>query len=216
MSGSQGNENEPDRRFAPRIAPTNGTGKHRSMPQRPPGMARVNIGQPLATPRVARPRRKAPGPVNWRRRLPLLGCLFVVCVALACIIGFAAFNLISASNAASGAAATSADFLQQLSTRNYEQAYDDLGANITVETTPDEFTRTAQRDDTCYGQVTGYTEVPNSAAVQNNTQVYRYNITRSKLTKPYQLQLTLQQDNYGDWKVISYGGDLGPKPPICS
>lgn len=215
MPGPRGNENEPDRPIAPRLAPSNGTGKHRPVPQRPPRMTRIDIEHPPATPRVARPRRKEPAPVNWRRRLLVLGCLFVVCVALACGIGYAAFNLISASNATSGAAATSADFLQQLSSRNYEKAYDDLGANITVETTPDEFTQAARRDDQCYGQVTGYSEVANSAAVQNNTQVYRYNITRSKLPKSYQLQLTLQQDNYGDWKVISYGSDLGPKPPTC-
>ncbi len=215
MPGPRGNENESDRPYTSRLAPTNGTGKRRAVPQRPPGMARVDIEHPPATPRVARPQRREAGPVNWRRRLIILGCLFVICAALACGIGYAAFNLISASNAASGAAATSADFLQQLSTRNYEQAYDDLGANITVTTTQDEFTHAAQLDDKCFGQVTGYTEIPNSAAVQNNTQVYRYNITRSKLSKPYQLQLTLQQDTYGDWKIISYGGDLGPRPPSC-
>jgi hypothetical protein len=215
MQGPRGNENEPNRPFAPRLAPTNGTGKHRSLPRRPAGMGRIDIEHPPATPRVARPRREESKPVNWRRRLLVLGVLFVFCTLLACGIGFAAFNLISATNSTAGAAATSADFLQQLSNRNYEQAFNDLGANITVETTVDEFTRSAQRDDQCYGQVTNYNEVPNSAAVQNNTQVYRYNITRSKLSKPYQLQLTLQQDNYGDWKIIDYGSDLGPKPPAC-
>jgi hypothetical protein len=215
MQGPQGNGNESDRPYAPRLAPTNGTGKHRPVPRRPPGMARIDIEHPPATPRVARPRREEPKPVNLRRRILILAGIFVFCILLACGIGFAAFNLISATNATSGAAATSADFLQQLTNRNYEQAYDDLGANITVETTQDEFTRTAQLDDKCYGPVTNYTEVPNSAAVQNNTQVYRYNITRSKLSKPYQLQLTLQQDNYGDWKIIDYGSDLGPKPPTC-
>lgn len=215
MQEPRGNESGPDRPSAPRLAPTNGTGKHRPLPQRPPRMARVDFEHPPATPRVARPRRQEPKPVNWRRRLLLLAAIFVFCVLLACGIGYAAFNLLSATNATSGAAATSADFLQQLTNRNYGQAYDDLGANITVETTQDEFTQAAQRDDQCFGQVTGYTEVPNSAAVQNNTQVYRYAITRSKLSKSYLLQFTLQQDTYGDWKIIDYGNDLGPKSPAC-
>jgi hypothetical protein len=134
---------------------------------------------------------------------------------LACVIGFAAANFFSASNASSGAATTSADFLHQLSARNYDQAFDDLGANITVQTTQDEFIREAQHDDTCFGPVTNYTEVPGSATNQNNTQTYTYTVTRGKLSKPYQLKLTLQQDNYGDWKITDYGTNLGPKTPTC-
>ncbi|HET9918736.1 MAG TPA: hypothetical protein VFQ30_02755 [Ktedonobacteraceae bacterium] len=214
MPGSRGQDNEPNQPYAQRLAPTNGTGKHR-VPQRPPRMSRVDLDHPPATPRVARPRREEKRPVNWRRRLLIFGGLFILCGLLACGIGFAAVNLFSASNASAGAATTTADFLQQLKDRNYASAFDDLGANITVQTTQDEFTRTAQRDDTCYGPVTDYTEVPNSATTQNNTQSYSYTVTRSKLSKPYQLKLTLQQDNYGDWKIISYGNDLGPKVPTC-
>ena len=215
MQGSRGQDNEPNRPFAQRLAPTNGTGKHRSVPQRPPGMTRLDIDRPPLTPRVARPRRESPKPRNWRRLLLIIGGLFVICSVLACVIGFAAANLISASNASSGAATTTADFLQQLSARNYDQAFDDLGANITVQTTQDEFTREAQRDDTCYGPVTNYSEVPGSATNQNNTQTYTYTVTRSKLSKPYQLKLTLQQDNYSDWKITDYGPDLGPTTPTC-
>ena len=214
MAGSRGQDNEPNQPFAHRLAPTNGTGKHRAAPQRPAGMTRIDIERAPLAPRVAHPKRESQ-PTNWRRLLLIIVGLFIICSVLACVIGFAAANFISASNASSGAATTTADFLQQLSTRNYDKAFDDLGANINVQTTQDEFTREAQRDDTCYGPVTNYTEVPGSATNANNTQTYAYTITRSKLSKPYQLKLTLQQDNYGDWKITNYGADLGPELPTC-
>ena len=73
--------------------------------------------------------------------------------------------------------------------------------------------------DSCYGKVTNYSEVQDSA-VQNNPQSYSYSytITRSKLAKPYTLRMTVQQDTYGDWKISSYGNnnDLGPGQPPCS
>ncbi len=202
---SQGNDS---------LASANGTGrKQRTIPQRPPGMSRID--QPPATPRVARPQRQAPRPTNWRRRLLLLGGAFVVCGLLAWGIGYALFNFIAGINASAGAATTASDFLNNLANRNYDQAYRDLDATITVQVSSDEFQQQAQNDDHCYGSVTNYTELEGSATTQDNTQSYSYTITRSKLSKPYQLHLTLQQDNYGDWKITSYGNDLGPQPPTC-
>ena len=108
--------------------------------------------------------------------------------------------------------------------KSYEQAYNDLDATITVETTQNDFTQQARAYDNCYGTVTNYSEVANSATVQGTTQSYSYTITRSKLTTPYTLRLTLQQDKYGSWKVISYTNnkatlntnDLGPGQPPCN
>lgn len=195
----------------------NGTGKKRVVPQRPPNMARIE--QPPKTPRVARPQREAARPRNWRRRLVIWGVIFVVCSLLACGIGYAAVNFFAATNANSGAATTATDFLAALSNQNYNQAYNDLDATITVQTSPEDFKQEAQSDDRCYGPVTNYSEVPDSA-VQNNAQSYSYSFTisRSKLPHAYTLRLTLQQDTYGNWKISSFGNnndDLGPGQPTC-
>src|SRR5205823_941650 len=139
---------------------------------------------------------------------------------LACGIGYAAVNFYAATNATAGPAMTATDFLSSLSTQNYEQAYNDLDATITVETTQNDFMQQAQADDKCYGPVTDYSEVENSATIQGTTQSYSYTITRSKLTRPYTLRLTLQQDKYGTWKISSYtsnhNNDLGPGKPPCN
>src|SRR5579875_93475 len=67
-------------------------------------------------------------------------------------------------------------------------------------------------------QDANYTEVNGSAtsSADGNTQSFTYTITRSKLTKPYQMQLTLQKDATGNWLITSYGNDLGPAPPPAS
>src|SRR2546427_7941468 len=169
----------------------NGTGKQRAIPRRPPNMAR--IAHPPPTPRVARPQREVPRKKNRRRRLILWGIVFLVCSVLACGIGFAAVNYFAATSATSGLAVTATDFLSAVSSQNYDQAYNDLDATITVQLAPDDFKQQAQAADRCYGKVTDYSEVQNSA-VQNNPKSYSYNftITRSKLTKPYTLHLTVQ------------------------
>src|SRR5947209_15772516 len=196
----------------------NGTGKKRGIPQRPPNMAR--IGQPPTTQRVGRPQREASRPGNWRRRLVIWGVIFVVCSLLACGIGYAAVNFFAATNANAGAATTTTNFLAALSNQNYNQAYNDLDATITVQTSQEDFRQEAQNDDRCYGPVTNYSEVANSA-VQNSPQSYTYsfNITRSKLPHPYALSMTLQQDSTtGHWQISSYGNnnDLGPGQPPCN
>jgi len=219
MQGRQGSGQEPRDWFAsPELAAVNGRGKHRTVPQRPPGMARVD--QPPPTRRVGRPQYQHPAPKNWRRRILVLGVIFIGCGLLACGIGYAAVNLINASNTASGGATVAADFLGAISSQNYNEAYSDLGAAITVSITSDEFKQQAENDDRCYGSVTGYTEVPGSAIVNDgtHTQSFTYSITRKKLSHPYQMRLELQQDpTTGNWAVTSYGNnlDLGPGQPPC-
>ncbi len=200
------------------IASLNGTSKHRAIPQRPPGMPRVDqpptkprVNQPPATPRVARPKRQEARPRNVRKQLLLIGSLFLICAILACVGGFVATNVINGINASSGAAATTSDFLTSLSKQDYAQAYKNLGAAITIQLSQDDFTKQAQSDDRCYGPITNYSEVANSAQQQGNSQAYTYTITRSKLTRSYQMRLTLQQDTEGNtWKITDYGKDLGP------
>ena len=217
MQGRQDSGKELREWFAsPEHASSNGRGKHRAIPQRPPGMIRVD--QPPPVRRVARPPYQAPTPKNRRRRIFWLGAIFVICGLLACVIGYAAVNLINAANTASGGAAAAADFLAALSSRNYDDAYSDLGAAITVRTTLEEFKQQAMNYDTCYGFITNYTQVPGSASVDDSThtQSYTYSITRQKLKQPYQLRLTLQEDTTtGNWAVTSYGNDLGPGQTKC-
>jgi hypothetical protein len=200
-----------------RLPPLNGTGKHRPLPPRPPGLPRVDAPPP--TPRVARPQRKTSSPKRIRRNAFILVGVFIVCALLACGIGYAAFNYVSGLTTSSGAATTANDFLIALSTRNYDQAYQDLDPAITLQLSEDEFKQQAQSNDRCFGPVTNYTEVPDSATAQENgtTLSYTYSVTRGKVLKPYSLRLTLQQnlDRSGDWKISSYGDSLGPAPPTC-
>lgn len=217
MQGRPGQGGEPWEKPSNRqMAHLNGTSQHRAIPQRPPGMARVD--HPPTTPRVSRPQRQSQSARSLRRQLLIIGSIFLVCAVLACVFGYIGFNLTKGIGASSGAATTSADFLNALSTHNYAQAYQDLGAVITIQVSQDDFTQQAQNDDRCYGSITSYSEVANSATTQGNSQSYTYNIIRSKSSKAYQLRLTLQQDqNSNSWKITDYGNDLGPgqSAPVC-
>ncbi len=237
MQGRQGqrdNEQNPlDRsstagyRFADKMGKyqgTDGTGAHRFsdlagrqpvIPQRPPGMD--HLDQPPPTPRVARPQ-----PSQRRRRKPKtwkgwLGTLVILVLALIVVggIAYGVTNFFLAVSVSAGSANTAGDFLSNLQAANYDQAYDDLGATITVQLSQSSFAQAATADDNCYGRITNYSEVSDSATTSSdgNTQSFAYTITRSKLTKTYQLPLTLQKDASGDWSITSYGSDLGPAPP---
>jgi len=187
----------------------NGTGKRHTPPQRPRGMARVE--QLPQTPRVARPQRKTPKGLG--RGLLILGGILLLCTLGACIFGYSlGSNFLAGLGASSGAATTSTDFLSSIVKHDYVSAYKDLGGAVTMQLTLEQFENQAQHDDVCYGFMKGYTEVPNSATAQGNTQSYAYSVTRAKMPTTYQLRLTLQQDIEASsvWKVTNYGGDLGP------
>ncbi len=214
----QGNDSW-DRLSSGPLAATNGTGKQRAIPRRPPGMSRVD--RPPQTPRVGRPQRQAPRPGRGRRLL-VLGLVFLACGLLAWAIGFAIVNYFIGIGASSGAANTASDFLTNLASQDYNQAYKDLDPTITLQTVPDDFTAQAQHDDSCYGTVTTFNEVEGSATTSpdNATQSFAYTITRTK-AKSYQLHLKLHKDNYGNWYITSYGdgsnngNNLAPGLPAC-
>jgi hypothetical protein len=189
---------------------SNGTGPHHAMPRRPPNMQRVK--QPPVTPRVARPQRRQTRQTNWRRRFLIWSGVLVVCGLLACVISYAAVKFFAASSASAGSAVAATNFLSAVSSKNYHQAYNDLAAPVTVQLTEHAFTEEAQLEDQCDGPITLFTEVAGSAITQNNSQSYTYTITRGKLSHTYTLQLSLQQDAFGNWKVSSYGNSdaLGP------
>jgi hypothetical protein len=228
MPGRQGQNNEPwDKYSSQRLAAFNGngTGKQRSIPQRPSNMARIH--RPPNTPRVSRPQREEPKPRKVRRRLLIWGFVFILCALLACGIGYAAVNFFSAINASQGPANTVTDFLSNLQSQNYNSAFNDLAPTLTIQMTPQQFQEQAQDDDHCYGQVTNYSEVANSATTSTDgkTQSFTYTVTRTLngTAKIYQMHISLQQDSStGTWRISSYGNgssttnDLGPGQPPCS
>ena len=218
MQGRQGSGYNPwDRSSGKLVAATNGNGngKQRAIPQRPPGRTRVE--HPPQSTRVARPQRQPKPPKSWWRRLLIFAIVFVTCGLIAFAIGFALVNYLTGIGNSAGAANTATDFMLALKSQNYDQAFNDLDAKITISVTKDEFKQMALADDHCFGQVTDFNEVPGSAitSADNTTQSYTYDVTRNKLTKTYKLTLTLQKDPDGNWDITSYGGDLGPTTPTC-
>jgi hypothetical protein len=191
------------------------TGQHRAISGRPPERRRLeNAPQ---TPRIARPKREQMPPHKLRRRLLLACGIFVIIAIVAFVGGLALFSFVNSLNVNLGAATTAEDFLNALKQQNYAQAYKDLGPAITLHMSPDLFTQQAQSYDRCFGPVTGYAEIANSATAPNlNGRVFRYSVTRKNTSKPFQLQLTLQQDQTsGTWRISDYGNTLGPGAPTC-
>jgi hypothetical protein len=216
MQGRQGPGYDPwDRSSGDLLATANGSGKQRAIPQRPPGMTRVE--HPPHTPRVGRPQRQNKPPRSWRRRLLILAVIFLACGLSAWGIGYALVNYFVGIESSAGSANKATDFMLALKSQNYDQAYNDLDAKITISVTRDAFKQMAQQDDHCYGLVTDFNEIAGSAIAQadNNTQSYTYDVTRSKLAKTYKLTLTLQKDPNSNWDITSYGNDLGPATPAC-
>lgn len=217
MQGRQGPGGESWERPSGRpIASLNGTSKQRSIPKRPPGLTRV--GPPPATPRVEKPQKETARPKSKRQMIIIISSLLLASAIVACVGSYLAANLISGLNASNGAATTAADFLSSLSKQDYAQAYKNLGSAITIQLSQDDFIRRAKNNDSCYGPVTNYIEVADSAKQEGINQSYSYTITRSKAAKTYKLQLTLQQDQdgTGTWKITDYGGDLGPNQSSTS
>jgi hypothetical protein len=198
-------ENDRAKLTEARLAAIKATGQHRAIPQRPTSMTRITA--PPATPRVARPQRQTIAPDKIRRRIIFLGSIFAVAAIVACAIGILLGKGMLQS---SEPATTVSDFFSAVSSNNYEQAYQDLGPAITIRLNQQDFTRQAQAIDQRYGSITDYKEVANSATNQDNSQSYTFTITRSKLKKPYNLRITLQQDLNEGWKIIDYGTSLGP------
>lgn len=189
------------------------TGEY-AIPQRPPGMTRVEA--PPQQQRVARPKSEQVTPELRKRRLIMLGSAIVVCAIFAFFATRIVISVSGGLSASSGAASTAVDFLNALDSQNYNQAYKDLGPTITLRLTPDIFRQQAQSYDHCFGPVQNYSEVANSATTnQDGSQSYTYAITRSKSPKPFQMRLTLQQDQTGKWNISDYGNSLGASQPTC-
>jgi hypothetical protein len=177
----------------------------------------TRVERPPQAARVGRPQRRNKSSRSLRRRLLVFVVVVLGCGLLAWGIGYALVNYFVGIGSSAGAANTATDFMLALKSQNYDQAYSDLDAKITISLTADAFKQMAQQDDHCYGLVTDFNEVSGSAlsSPDNNTQSYTFDVIRSKLTKTYKLTLTLQKDPNGNWDITSYGNDLGPTAPTC-
>src|SRR5260221_4272247 len=190
MQGRQGQGNDPWNRSSsgPHVA-ANGTGKQRAIPQRPPVMKRIK--PPPQTPRVSRPQRQAQPPKSWRRRLLILAVVLLACALLAWGIGYALVNYFVGIGNSAGAANIAYDFLSALKSQNYDQAYNDLDAKITISLPKDDFKQMPQADDHCYGPVADFNQQKGTATTSagNNTHSNTYDMTRSKLPKTHPITL---------------------------
>ena len=197
-----------------------GSGKQRAVPQRPPGMARLDT--PPAVQRVSRPQRQKP-PRSRGRRFLIAVIVLGIAALLVFAIAYGLANYFLGIGNSAGPANTATDFLLNLKSQTYDQAYKDLDATITGTLHPEDFLKMAQADDRCYGPVTDFNEVSGSATISadGNTQSFTYTMTRSKLAKTYPLTLTLQKGGDGTWDITKFvngngnNNELGPAPPTC-
>lgn len=224
MQGRQGRGKDPwDRPSRDRNSALNGSGRPRTSPQRPPGMARLDT--PPSVQRVARPQRQQKPPRSRRRRLFIALIALGIGAMLVFVVAYGLVNYFAGIGNSAGPANTAADFLVNLQSQHYDLAYKDLDAVITGTLHPDAFLAMAQADDRCYGTIKDFNEVSGSAVVSGNTQTFTYSVTRSKLSKPYSLTLTLKKDPNdpnGNWDITNFADgngtqntDLGPTPPTC-
>ncbi len=222
MQGRQGRGKDPwDRTSRDSNDDLNGSGKQRAAPQRPPRMARLDT--PPAVQRVARPQRQGKPPKSRRRRVLIALIVLAIGAMLVFVVAYGLVNYFIGIGNSAGPANTAADFLVNLESQSYDQAYKDLDAVITGTLHPADFQNMAQADDRCYGPVKDFNEVSGSATVSpdGNTQSFTYTMTRSKLTKTYPLTLTLQKGSDGTWDITKFvdgagiANDLGPAQPTC-
>jgi hypothetical protein len=193
------------------------TGMMPALPRRPAGMTRLDQPPP-PTPRIGRPQyeQKKP-PTNWKKRIIVLAIVFGLGSIFVGVLAYGVTNLVLAMSESGGAATRISDFLSNVQTQSYDQAFQDLDATITVQMSSADFTTLGKLDDKCYGQVTNYSELANSSisTVNGTIMSFTYTMMRSKYKGTYSLKLTVQKDAAGNWSITSFGGDLGPAKPTC-
>src|SRR5581483_483204 len=121
----------------------NGSGKQRAVPQRPPRMARLDT--PPAVQRVARPQRQT-RPRKRGRRFLIAVIVLAIGAMLVFVIAFGLANYFVGIGNSAGPANTAADFLVNLKSQSYDQAYKDLDATITGTLHPEDFLKMAEAD----------------------------------------------------------------------
>ncbi len=147
-----------------------------------------------------------------KRGARVLLITLVLLSLLVCGLVFAVYHFFQTRNASVpvtntiGATALASDFMQAIVSRNYDQAYNDLGPQVSGK---DQFKQTALSEDQCDGSVKTYRST--STTQNSNTLVGNYLVTRAKIAQPYHLTLTLQEDSSGRWQITDYSSDA----PLC-
>lgn len=200
----------------PRLAPS---GQQSATPVSPVTyIPQPTVAAPL--PAASLPGRRVKKGLKWGFRV--LALVILLSGLLLCGLGFAVFHFFTGQKPSSstgtgtdtaGATAMANDFVQALLNRNYDQAYNDLSPSVVDPTSRSKFKQNALSEDQCYGSVTGYKNAGTSS--QNNSLKYTYTMTRSKLQKPYQLYVTVQQNSSGNWQIVDYESNLGSIQPGC-
>ncbi len=154
-----------------------------------------------------------------QRTVVLIGGLILLGIVALCGGGYAIVHSLTASNTtlvdANGAVTKANDFLSNLEQQNYNRAYTALNTSKLQESMND-FRNKATGEDRCYGSISGYTRDTNAPGSSNNSLKYTYHLTRSKMTKPYDLYLTLQPDSNGNWQIVAYDSNVDSVQKSCS
>ena len=147
-----------------------------------------------------------------KRGVRVLLIVIVLLSLLVCGLIYGVTHYFQTKNAATpitnitGANALSTDFMQAVMNSNYDQAYNDLGPQVTGK---NQFKQSAQSEDRCDGTVKTY---QSTGVTQNgNTVMNNYLVKRTKVAQPYHLTLTLQGDGSGRWQITDYNSDA----PLC-
>jgi serine/threonine protein kinase len=153
-----------------------------------------------------------------KRGFGILAVTVALVGVLVCGLGFAAYHFFispqtsTVANTA-GATALANDFVQAISSRNYDQAYNDLGPPVTGQTSRTQFTQQAQSEDRCYGVITSYKNA--APTTQGSALTYTYTMNRARRSQPYQLSVTLQQNSAGTWQITDYNSNVDTGQPPC-
>ena len=165
---------------------------------------------------------------SWGWCLPLFMIVFLfLCVGTTVLsvlavrsFGAASFTGVTFQSTPSnpGSPAVASDFLQAMKDNNdYLQAYNSLDTSLLVLIMPNDFLRQAKSADDCYGRITAFHLVDHKRQGPHSDE-YTFSVMRSKLKRPYQFQLILQQNANYAWTITSYGGGnslTGPDLPMC-
>lgn len=157
-----------------------------------------------------------------KRGLVILGVSLALCAVLACGLSFAGVNLFqqvtniwnggpSTSQDIQQATITSNDFMQAIESHNYNQAYSKFSPSLASQLPRDQFLQQSQHQDRCEGNIVGFSQLSSNG--QGGRRNYVYIVNRQKLPK-YNLSLTLQKDNKGNWQVSDF--NVPSSTPTCS
>ena len=153
-----------------------------------------------------------------KRGVGVLALTVALVSLLVCGLSFAAYHFFTTPHTTTvsdtaGATALANDFVQAISSRNYNQAYNDLGPPVTGQTSRIQFTQQAQSEDSCYGVITSYKSA--SSTTQGSTINYIYTMNRARRPQSYQLSVTLQQNSAGSWQITDYNSNVDSGQPPC-